>query len=230
MARYHTFGADRRDPLLLQHVTWFLGHPETLMGIVTLLGVVLASWGLSIWWRALEGIGGWSVPWRAALRVVGLLSVALIPFGVEVLFIVVAPVSSEIIDSTLRLITSFAASCVALRLAPRFARALTLSAGAAPGWGKVVGAALLLVGGVLGLQILLILAGLPLQTLLFRVLDFVDGELGSWIIELLSFEWVLILQILSFVYACLVLVAMMRLLCQGPDSGPRSGGHAPGAV
>lgn len=67
------------DPVFLQNVLWFAGHPETALLIMGAAAVLWSGWGMAIWWRAQTG------PTRLRVPVLAVLIISALLWGPEAL-------------------------------------------------------------------------------------------------------------------------------------------------
>ncbi|MEX3015075.1 hypothetical protein [Gymnodinialimonas hymeniacidonis] len=201
------------DPVMLQHLMWIAGHPETLIAILVVNGIILGPWGLAIWWRALGGVGGWRVPFAQILRVAGLLLLVLAPFLLEALLLARWPILPPSIDIVIWVLVPMISVLAFLKLAPRFAAALERSRGPTPGWGRVAVTAAAFAVFALCLQIPAVLGWMGVEAFAQVVLSS-DWNPPLWVAHFLFMDWQMILSQLAVVYSALVLIALAYRLTQ----------------
>ncbi len=87
------------DPLLLQHIMWYAGHPETLAAVTVTLGLFVWVWALGIWGGTRDGTIRWRIGWGPYARLL-VLSVAagLLWYLAPVISVLVAPRSNTVFN------------------------------------------------------------------------------------------------------------------------------------
>lgn len=218
LAQHYVYDGPGIDPVLLQVAIFLANMPEfmVLLAIATL--VLLGPWSFAIWWRGLDGLGGWRVPIKVVGQVLALCLLAFIPLVAESLRLVFGPVLSEVAEIGIFALAGVVSMSLFLKLSHRFRSVLGGgSAGVPVAWGRAVilSCGVLVFGMLVQIAALFLWMGLGAMTSAIVANEYWDAP--HWLIVVLLMDWEAILLTIARLYAMLVLVALMWRLSEAPS-------------
>ena len=191
------------DPVFLQHLLWYLGHPETLVFVTAMVGLLAWVWVLGVWFAG----SGWRIGFGRYWRLLVLVGLASVIWVIAPLTLVVSDRFHGLVSSIgvlvfLYLMLRWAVAVRVVVSDRRLRPFATWRETRAMRWVCVwLAFDLFLIGLILHL-VLTLIAVLPVQFALES-----DVELPLWALHLIGFPLDGVLLLLGQVFMGFVMVA-----------------------